>query len=95
MQDRTLGRNRDTIAASSRHTRTVPIIQSYMFPFGIDFLLSADTIVNIAGISVPPLLSKVAMDKIAERRKRTAFAIVFVVFLGVVVVTLLWALDII
>jgi hypothetical protein len=34
------------------------------------------------------------MDKIAERRKRTAFAIVFVAFLGVVILTLLWALDI-
>jgi len=34
------------------------------------------------------------MDRIAERRKRTAFAVVFVVFLGVVLVTLLWALDI-
>jgi hypothetical protein len=33
------------------------------------------------------------MDRIAERRKRTAFAIVFVVFLGVVIVTLLWALG--
>jgi len=53
-----------------------------------------DTVVNIPDISAFPLLSKVVMDKIAERRKRTAFAIVFVVFLGVVVVTLLWALDI-
>jgi len=40
-----------------------------------------------------PALSKVAMDKIAERRKRTAFAIIFVAFLAVVIVTLLWALD--
>jgi hypothetical protein len=33
------------------------------------------------------------MDKIAERQKRTAFAIIVAAFLGVVVLTLLWALD--
>jgi hypothetical protein len=33
------------------------------------------------------------MDKIAERRKRTAFAIVFIAFFGVVLAALLWALD--
>jgi ABC-type multidrug transport system permease subunit len=65
-----------------------------MFLFSNSFLPTTGAVVNIADISASPLLSKVVMDKIAERRKRTAFAIVFVVFLGVVVVTLLWALDI-
>jgi hypothetical protein len=31
------------------------------------------------------------MDVIAARRKRTAFAIVFVVFFGIVILALLWA----
>jgi hypothetical protein len=33
------------------------------------------------------------MDKIAERRKRTGFAILTLTFLGVVILTLLWALG--
>jgi hypothetical protein len=33
------------------------------------------------------------MDKIAERRKRTAFAVLSLTFLGVVALTLLWALG--
>jgi hypothetical protein len=51
------------------------------------------TIVNIVGIHHSHSCQKVEMDKIAERRKRIAFAILFVAFLGAVIATLLWALD--
>jgi hypothetical protein len=48
----------------------------------------------LTSLALPiPGIVKVEMDRRADRRKRAVFTIGYIVFLGIVTLTLLWALN--